>query len=261
MAKPKIQVGAHVEPDKPLKQAEAIGADCIQIFLSDPQSWRKPPERHDAKELMASKIPVFVHAPYLINVCSPRNNVRFGSRKILQQTCDAAALVNASAVIVHGGHADDDVNEGFGRWVRTLEMLRSDVPLFIENTPGGRNAVAKRFDDLARLWEAISKMETSLTIGLCFDTCHAHAAGEDLGDAVERILKITGRIDLVHANDSKDEAGKGRDRHTNLGTGKIDPEALRHMIKTAKAPVICETPGGVDELVSDLAFVRGAISG
>ncbi|MGH2758236.1 MAG: TIM barrel protein, partial [Actinomycetota bacterium] len=164
-----------------------------------------------------------------------------------------------AAVIVHGGHADDDVNEGFGRWVRTLEMLTSDVPVFIENTPGGKNAVAKRFDDLARLWDAISKMDTSLTIGLCFDTCHAHAAGEELGDAVERILAITGRIDLVHANDSKDEAGKGRDRHTNLGTGKIDPDALRHMIRAAKAPVICETPGGVDELVADLAFVRSSM--
>ncbi|MGH2758853.1 MAG: TIM barrel protein, partial [Actinomycetota bacterium] len=129
-------VGAHVAPDQPLKEAAAIGADCVQIFLSDPQSWKKPPERHDAEELRASKIPLFVHAPYLINVCSPRNNVRFGSRKIHQQTCDAAAVVEA-AVIVHGGHADDDVNEGFGRWVRTLEMLTSDVPVFIENTPGG----------------------------------------------------------------------------------------------------------------------------
>lgn len=254
-----MKVGAHVAPDQPLKQAKAIGADCVQIFLSDPQSWKKPPERHDADELRGSKIPVFVHAPYLINVCSPRNNVRFGSRKILQETCDAAALVDAAAVIVHGGHADDDVHEGFGRWVRTLEMLTSDVPVFIENTPGGKNAVAKRFDDLARLWDAISKMDTNLTIGLCFDTCHAHAAGEELGDAVERVLKITGRIDLLHCNDSKDEAGKGRDRHPHLGAGKIDPDALRHMIKTAKAPVICETPGGVAELKSDLAFVRGAV--
>ena len=261
MATSKIAVGAHVAPDQPLKEAETIGADCVQIFLSDPQSWKKPPPRHDADDLRASKRPVFVHAPYLINVCSPRNNVRFGSRKILQQTCDAAAEVKAAAVIVHGGHADDDVNEGFGRWVRTLEMLTSDVPLFIENTPGGKNAVAKRFDDLARLWEAVTNADTKVPLGLCFDTCHAHAAGEELADAVERILAITGRIDLLHCNDSKDEAGKGRDRHTNLGAGKIDPDALRHMIHTAKAPVICETPGGVDELVADLAFVRGALGG
>lgn len=257
----KILVGAHISPDYPLKQAEAIGADCVQIFLSDPQSWKKPPARHDAEELRSSSLPVYVHAPYLINVCSPRNNVRFGSRKILQQTCEAAAEIGAAAVIVHGGHADDAVDKGFGRWVRSLEMLRSDVAIYIENTPGGTNAVAKRFDDLAHLWDAVKKADTDVTLGLCFDTCHAHAAGEELGDAVERVLAITGRIDLVHANDSKDEAGKGRDRHTNLGKGKIDPDTLRHMIKAAGAPVVCETPGGVDDLAEDLRFVRSALAG
>jgi deoxyribonuclease-4 len=252
-------VGAHVAPDQPLKIAESLGADCVQIFLSDPQSFKKPPPRKDADELRASKIAVYIHAPYLINVCSPKNNIRFGSRKILQETCDAATAVGAAAVIVHGGHADDDVNEGFGRWVRTLEILKSEVPVFIENTPGGKNAVAKRFDDLARLWEAIGKKPPSYPIGVCFDTCHAHAAGEELGDAVERVIAVTGKIDLVHANDSKDEAGRGRDRHTNLGQGNIDPDTLRHMIKVAEAPVICETPGSMEDLEADLAFVRAAI--
>ena len=144
--KKKATVGAHVAPDKPLQTAEAIRADCVQIFLSDPQGWKKPPPRKDADELRKSAVPLYVHAPYLINVCSPRNNVRYGSRKILQQTCDAAAEVGAAAVIVHGGHADDDIREGVGRWLRTLEMLTSEVPVYIENTAGGDNACARRFD-------------------------------------------------------------------------------------------------------------------
>src|SRR5262245_65188013 len=146
-------VGAHLAPSRPLKEADAVGADCVQIFLSDPQGWEKPPARKDAGELRASKMPLYVHAPYLINVCSPRNNIRYGSRKILQQTCDAAADVGAAAVIVHGGHAEDDVKEGPGRWLRTLEMLETAVPVYLENTAGGDNAVARRFDDLGRLWE------------------------------------------------------------------------------------------------------------
>src|SRR5690349_20434726 len=137
MARKKAIVGAHVSPRKPLQVAETIGADCAQIFLSDPQGWKKPPPRNDAAELRDSPLPVYVHAPYLINVCSPRNNVRYGSRKILQQTCEAAADVGAAAVIVHGGHADDDISEGVGRWQRTLEMLESEVTLLIENTAGG----------------------------------------------------------------------------------------------------------------------------
>ena len=159
MARQKKLVGAHVAPGKPLAEAKAIGADCVQIFLSDPQGWKKPPPRKDAAELRDSPIPLYVHAPYLINVCSPRNNVRYGSRKILQQTCDAAAEVGAAAVIVHGGHADDDIAEGVGRWLRTLEMLTSEIPVYIENTAGGDNAVARRFDALARLWEAVSKAD------------------------------------------------------------------------------------------------------
>jgi deoxyribonuclease-4 len=128
MARKRI-VGAHVAPEQPLEAAAALGADCVQVFLSDPQGWRKPPPREDAEELKRSNVPLYVHAPYLINVCSPRSNVRYGSRKILQQTCEAAAAVGAVAVIVHGGHAEDDVAEGMGRWVRTLEMLESDVPV------------------------------------------------------------------------------------------------------------------------------------
>lgn len=253
-------MGAHVAPDHPLKIAAQLGADQVQIFLSDPQSFKKPLPRRDADELRASEVDVIVHAPYLINVCSPKSNVRYGSRNILKHTCEAAEAIGAKAIVVHGGHAEDDVTEGFGRWVRTLEQLETTVPIYIENTPGGKNAVAKRFDDLAILWETIGAMDTSLEIGLCFDTCHAHAAGEDLATAVERVIAITGKIDLVHCNDSKDGFGSGRDRHTNLGKGNIDPDLMRHMLTTAKAPVICETPGGVDDVLADIAFVRDAVA-
>jgi deoxyribonuclease IV len=253
-------VGAHLAPQRPLEEAESVGADCVQIFLSDPQGWKKPPPRKDAEELRKSRVPLYVHAPYLINVCSPRNNVRYGSRKILQQTCDAAGEVGAAAVIVHAGHAEDGVGEGVGRWLRTLEMLESDVPVYIENTAGGENAVARRFDALARLWEAVSKADAKAEIGFCFDTCHAHAAGEELGDAVQRVLAIVGRIDLLHANDSRDPAGTGADRHANLGKGEIGADLLSEMIKEAGPPVVVETPGGAKEVRADIEFVRGALS-
>lgn len=248
-------------PEKPLDEAERIGADCVQVFLSDPQGWKKPAPRKDAEELKASPLPLYVHAPYLINVASPKNNIRHGSRKILQQTCDAAAEVGAAAVIVHPGHAEDGVTKGFPRWVSTVERLSSEVPLYIENTAGGENAVARRFDDLARLWEAINDADGSVELGFCFDTCHAHAAGEKLSDAVERVLAIVGRIDLLHANDSRDPPGTGADRHANLGQGEIEADALRNMIRAARAPVICETPGGGDDMRADLEFVRGALAG
>ena len=232
-------IGSHVPPSDPLGTAAAEGADLVQIFLGDPQSWKKPAPREDAEALKASPVPVYVHAPYLINVASPNNKIRIPSRKILQQTCDAAATVGAAAVIVHGGHVDanDTIEAGVERWVKGIESLETDVPLYLENTAGGDHAMARHFDTIGRLWEQIG----DLGVGFCLDTCHAWAAGEGLVDAVERIMGITGRIDLVHCNDSHDEAGSGRDRHANLGAGSIDVDLLVAVVSKAGAPVVCET--------------------
>ncbi len=263
MAGIEAQIGAHVSRERPLEAARELGAECVQIFLSDPGSYKKPPAHPEAEAIRASSIDLYIHAPYLINVCSPKPNVRYGSRKILQQTCDAASAVGAAGVIVHGGHAEDDPGEGPGRWLRSLELLETDVPLLVENTAGGENAVARRFDALARLWDAIGDTETGIELGFCFDTCHAHAAGEELDGAIERVLAITAGIDLLHANDSRDPPGTGADRHERLGEGKVELDALREMIRagaSAGAAVIVETPGPLVGLKEDIEFVRATLA-
>ncbi len=245
-------LGSHVSPDDPLGIAAAEGADCVQIFLGDPQSWKKPTPREDAAALKTSDIPIYVHAPYLINVASANNRVRIPSRKILQQTCDAATEIGAAGVVVHGGHVSEgeDESEGFVRWRKAIDSLETDMQVLLENTAGGDHAMARRFDTIARLWDHIA----DTGIGFCLDTCHAWAAGEELVDSVERIIGITGRVDLVHCNDSKDEHGSGRDRHENLTHGQIDPEAILAVVRAAGAPVICET--AEEGRKDDLAFLR-----
>jgi deoxyribonuclease-4 len=260
VARKQIKIGAHVEQEDPLGAAAELGAECVQIFLGKPSGWEKPPDRGDADELRSSPIDVYVHAQYRINVCSPQNNIRYGARKMLQQQCDAAAAIGAKALIVHPGHAEDGIPAGVDRWRRTLEMTKSEVPIYLENTAGGDNAVARKADALALLWEAVQSAETDIEVGFCFDTCHAHAAGEDLTDVVDRMRDITGRLDLVHANDSRDPAGTGADRHANLGTGQIDPEHLRAMIRAGDAPVLVETPGGMAGLAADMEYVREALA-
>jgi deoxyribonuclease IV len=140
-------------------------------------------------------------------------------------------------------------------------MLETDVTVLIENTAGGDNAVARRFDALARLWDAIGAADFDVSLGFCFDTCHAHAAGEDLDGAVERVREIVGTIDLLHANDSRDPAGTGADRHANLGAGQIPVADLEAMIRAANAPVVVETPRKPAALRADLEFVRRALAG
>ncbi len=166
-------------------------------------------------------------------------------------------------MIVHGGHAEDDPDQGPGRWLRSLELIETDVRVLIENTAGGKNAVARRFDALARLWNEIGDAGTGVELGFCFDTCHAHAAGEALEGAVERVLAITGGIDLLHANDSRDPAGTGADRHQRLGEGQVGEAALRTMIQAAAlagASIVVETPGPREGIRADLGFVRAAIA-
>ena len=244
--------GAHVPQEEPLGAAAALGADCLQMFVGDPQSWKKPPPRADAEELRGSDLPIYVHAPYLVNVASPNNRVRIPSRKILAGCIERASEIGARAVIVHGGHAEDGVERGFIRWRKAIEEFEdSPVPILIENTAGGDNAMTRRIEVLEQLWGYLSDFD----VGFCFDTCHAHAAGEDLSDVVERTLKATGRIDLVHANNSRDPAGTGADRHANFDAGQIPKEAIADMVAASGAEVvICETPW--PDIEKDVAWLR-----
>jgi deoxyribonuclease-4 len=249
-------IGAHLKREDPLAGAEATGSDCVQVFLSDPQGWKKPAPRDDAEALRSSGVPLYVHAPYLVNLAATNPRVRHPSRKILRETCEAAAAVGAAAVIVHGGHveAEDSLDAGIERWDKALAELESEVPVYLENTAGGDHALARHFDVIAKLWDAVGHHG----LGFCLDTCHTHAAGEEVVGAAERIRAITGRIDLVHANDSKDEAGSGRDRHEHLGEGRIDPSALVEVVRSAGCPVICETP--LDGVAADIAYLREALA-
>jgi deoxyribonuclease IV len=244
-------IGAHLRQEEPLVEADEVGAECMQIFVGPPQSWKKPPPRPDAEQLKASERPVYVHAPYLINVASPNNQIRIPSRKILAQTMERAGEIAAAGVIVHAGHAEDGIGRGFVRWRKVFDDVDLPVPLLIENTAGGDNAMARRIDVLAALWEQLADCD----VGFCFDTCHAHAAGEDLGDVVKRVLDAVGHIDLVHANSSKDPPGTGRDRHENFHQGTIDQEVLLAMVRACDAPaVICETPSA--GIAQDVALLR-----
>ncbi len=252
-----MKVGAHVPNEAPLAEAEKRDADLVQIFLSNPQSWKKPAPRLDAAELAASPLPIYVHAPYLVNVCADNNRVRIPSRKILQETCDAAATIGAEAVVVHGGHVTGDgpQEEGIVRWRKALQILDTEVKVLIENTAGGEKAVARRLEWVGRLWEEVGEFG----VGYALDTCHAWAGGEPFDNLVERTRAAVGAIDLVQANDSKDPFDSRRDRHQNLGKGLIPPGDLAAVITTAGAPVVVETPGGAAAQAADIAWVRAAV--
>lgn len=247
-----LRIGSHVESTDPLAGAAARGAEVIQFFLGDPQAWTPPviPElgAHDGS------VDFYIHAPYVLNVATTNNRIRIPSRKLLAQHAAAAAAIGAKGLIVHGGHVvkGDDPEAGVENWRKTFERAEFPLPILIENTAGGDLAMARRLDRIAALWDAVGEFGA----GFCLDTCHAYAGGIELSDAVAKIMAITGRIDLVHANNSKDEFDSGRDRHDNFEAGQIDPDELVAVIAAAGAPVVCETPGGAEEQGRDIAFLR-----
>mgnify|MGYP001812084313 CR=1 FL=1 len=247
-------IGAHLRSEDPLAAAEAKGADVIQLFLSNPQSWKKPVPRADAEDLEASGLAIYAHAPYLVNIGSPNNRVRIPSRKIIADTVEAAAAIGAAGVVVHGGHLgdDEDLTVGWERWRKALESVDLEVPVLIENTAGGGHAIVRDIDNYGPLWEVIG----DLNVGVCLDTCHAWAAGEDLETVVERIVAATGKVDLVHCNDSRDPHGSSRDRHANLGAGHIPAELIVGVVREAGAPVVVETPDDDDGQAGDIAWLR-----
>ncbi|MEL4358972.1 MULTISPECIES: deoxyribonuclease IV [unclassified Luteococcus] len=259
-----IQMGAHVDQTDPIAEATARGATAVQFFLGDPQGWKGPRVDYagGAEQLKADAeaagIQLWVHAPYVINLASTNNRIRIPSRKLLQQNVKAAAEIGAAGVIVHGGHVgkEDDPAVGFDNWRKAVDGLEMACPILIENTAGGANAMARHLERIDQLWSTIGSASDADQVGFCLDTCHAHAGGEELVGLVDRIKAITGRIDLVHVNDSRDAFNSGADRHANLGQGQVDPSGLTEVARLAAAPLVLETPGDAQVHALELDYLK-----
>jgi deoxyribonuclease-4 len=255
-------IGAHVHRVDPFAEATECGAAVAQFFLGDPQDWKAPVFPGDPAEVReafaGAGIDVYIHAPYRINVATANNRIRIPSRKLLGQHLAAAAAIGAKGLIVHGGHveAGTDVDEGYDNWRKAVERVERPVPMLIENTAGGDRAMARGLAAVARLWEAISAGLDD-NVGFCLDTCHAYAGGEDLDGIVDRVKAVTGRIDLVHCNNSRDELGSGRDRHATITTGTIDPAQLLDVVRASGAPAVSESP----DPAGDIRWLRDHLAG
>jgi len=262
-----VRIGVHAGGDDPITDAAALGATAVQVFLGQPRSWKGPsfPHADGAEGLKAhaahANIDIWVHAPYLINVATTNNKVRIPSRGALGKQISAAAAVGALGLVVHGGQVPEgeDLTAGYVNWSKAADavadvMAQTGLPVLIENTAGGENSVARTLEGIKRLWDAVGDRG----FGFCLDTCHAWAAGIELPDAVDQVLAITGRIDLVHCNNSRDEFGSHRDRHANLNDGLIPVADIIEVVRRANAPLILET--AADGQPDDIATLKAALN-
>lgn len=259
-----------------LPYAERIGAQAVQVFVSNPRGWAPSLGDPAADEAFRGscadrRMPVYVHAPYLCNFGSPTAATREKTAASVRHSLDRGARIGARGVVVHAGSAVDGGTRDVAlKQMREavlplLDALPDDAPdLLIEPTAGGGQPLAATVDDLESLFAAL---EGHPRLGVCLDTCHAFAAGHDLTApggvrrTLNRLVRAVGRgrLKLVHANDSKDGLGSGRDRHTNIGAGAIGVEPfaeLFHHPATKGVPIVLETPGDVAAHVRDIATLR-----
>ncbi|HTU75094.1 MAG TPA: deoxyribonuclease IV [Trebonia sp.] len=254
-----------------LGYAAQAGAEVIQVFVSNPRGWAESAgdPAQDAR-LRESGIPVFIHAPYLINVGSADPAVAGKSARALAFALRRGAQIGARGVVVHTGSAvgwsREEALAQVGSLLRpVLDAIGDDGPdLLLEPMAGQGQMLCARAGDLAAYLEAL---ERHPKVGVCLDTCHMFAAGHDLRtpDGIEAMLAELAaaagpsRLKLVHANDSMEPLGSKKDRHESIGKGAIGVEPFRIMVAhpaLAQLPFVVETPGGKDGHTRDIALLR-----
>jgi deoxyribonuclease IV len=260
-----------------LRYAVAVGAEAIQVFVSSPRGWAAAAgdERQDAVlrgQVAETGLPVFVHAPYLINVGSPDPELRRRSADSIRHALRRAREIAARGVVVHTGSATDGDRPAALRRLREclLPLLDTigggDPDLLLEPMAGQGQTLCAAAGDLEPYLDALDWHPRA---NVCLDTCHLFAAGHDLttGCGLAQLAAelraatrdSAGRLRLIHANDSAAARGSARDRHQTIGRGQIGTAAfgllLRHPL-TARVPFIVETPGGERGHAADVATLR-----
>jgi deoxyribonuclease-4 len=249
-----------------LAYADAVGAAAAQFFVGNPRGWRLTPGDPTQDALFTAGcaergVPTYVHTPYLVNVGSPTPATVDQSIASIAHNLARGAALGCRGVVVHAGSAVGEdryeaaLRQLHERLLPVLETIPDGGPrLLIEPTAGGGKALAATVEDLGPYLAALDQHPM---VGVCFDTCHAWAAGHDLSvpggmtatlDALVATVGL-GRLALVHANDSLDECGSKRDRHTTIGAGSIGVDGFRELLAhpaVAGIPVVVETPSELD---------------
>ena len=281
MSSHRPRIGAHVPTTggmakRSIEYAKTISAEAIQVFASNPRGWAMPEANVEADEAFKIKaheldVATYVHAPFLINLGSPTVGTYENSLASTAYSLKRGREIGSLGVVIHTGSAVD-VNHVKQAWKQIhegmmpiLHALPDDSPtLLLEPTAGQGQSLVKKLDDLVHYLEAL---EYHPKVGICLDTCHVFAAGHDISkkggmtETLDLLVSIAGaeRIQLIHANDSKDVCGALKDRHENLGKGEIGLDPFKELMAhpaVAKAPLILETPGDEKDHGPEVALLK-----
>jgi deoxyribonuclease IV len=259
-----LRVGLHVSIagsiDNAVDNAKELNCDTFQMFTRNPRGWKF--RDLDAEEVKSFKEkmkqtgigPAISHMPYLPNLACPEDEVYEKSEATLLAEVDRCERLGVSYIVTHlGSHLGRGRDVGLERLSNALTLASKrakNTQILLENMAGQANSMGSTFKDVREILDSVKKSDH---LGVCLDTCHCYAAGQDLH--TEKSVDATlakfdetiglGRLKLVHLNDSKGGLGSGLDRHEHIGLGYIGEKgfkALLHHDAIRGLPMILETP-------------------
>lgn len=263
------RIGAHVSisggVEKAVERQEESSGNCGQIFAGSPRTWKvssyEEEDGQEFKELREQQHqnPYVIHSTYLVNLATPKDDLFEKSLKCLQSELEAASKLGVEYVVFHpGSHTGSGRENGIEKIAQGIDKLDipENVTLLLENTAGKGTTLGRSMGELRQM---IEKADTdSEKIGVCIDTCHAHAAGYELRekegfeDFIQEIREDLGldKVKVLHLNDSKNEKGSEKDNHEHIGEGNIGLEGFENIVNSEalkEKPMVLETPVSDDK--------------
>ncbi|MBN3033645.1 MAG: deoxyribonuclease IV [Candidatus Saganbacteria bacterium] len=258
-------LGAHMSTaggaDKALERGESIGCTAVQLFVKNNNQWfGKDIEPATIKRFKSHNVFSFAHTGYLINLAAINPDNLNKSKKSMRQELDLAETLGIPFTVLHpGSHLGAGEAKGLRLVAHNLKELLAQtkgykVKVLLETTAGQGTNLGYKFEHLAEILDLVSEPNRT---GVCFDTCHAFAAGYELRaeegyhDTWEKFDKTIGLDKLLafHLNDSQGDLGSKKDRHEHIGKGKLGLEAFRLIMNDARffqLPMVLETPKDPD---------------
>lgn len=273
-------IGAHVSAKGGVENAPVNAhteqCETFQFFISSPYSYQAPKINESQIALFRQRCKeygfdrTFVHAPYLVNLASPKNTIRYGSVNILRKGLEMCSKLGVEGMMFHTGSGSGYANKTEGLAVaitslnKVLDGYTGTTKLLIENAAGSGATLGVSFTEVGELFQGITAKNRKRA-GVCMDTQHAFASGYDWRDK-KQLTKAMKEFDehigfehlvVIQANDSKTACGSNRDRHEHIGKGEIGVAGFTLLLSHAqlkRVPFILETE--MDERAADIALLK-----
>ncbi len=261
-----MPLGAHMSIagglDQAIVRGHEVGCETIQIFTRSPRQWRpriledEEIDRFRQKSEETGISPVVAHDCYLINLGSPDEELWRKSLSVFLEELGHCQALGVPYLVMHpGSHVGAGEEAGLERIALALDRAReethgNDVKVLLENTAGQGTNLGSTWEELASL---LALVRDDSWLGVCFDTCHAFAAGYELRTragydatwrAVEDLIGLD-RVKVIHLNDAKGDLGSRLDRHEHIGRGKMGLKPFRMLLNDERfsaLPMLLETP-------------------